>query len=181
MNGPMPPPPESHRLQPDHLPTPFSAAQIRDASPTGRLITVRDEVLGEPPTYRRIEYVATDDEGATQVFTPTDPDGQPIGPGVTRHGTWLDLQRHASQPADRTTCVETSRQLSWGIEPCWLYVVRDEDGETRFWFAQRLPGMPVVVESWVGDRLTEPREVIAKDSVDGGIGPARHTEPVPDP
>ncbi len=72
-------------------------------------------------------------------------------------------------------------QLTWGIEPCWLYVVRDEDEETRFWFAQRLPGMPVVVETWVGDRLTERREVIAKDSVDGGIGPARHTEPVPDP
>lgn len=157
----MPLPPERHRLQPDHLPTPFSADQIRDACPTGHLITIRTQAPGELPTYRRIEYLATDDEGATQVFTPTDSDGQPIGPGVTRRGRWLDLQRHASQPADRTTCEETSRQLPWGTEPCWLYVVRDGDEETRLWFAQRLPGMPVVVETWVGDRLAERREVIA--------------------
>lgn len=163
----MPLPPDNHRLQPDHLPTPFSAHQIRDASPTGRLIRVRTEIPGEPPTYRRIEYIATDDEGATQVFTPTDADGQPIGPGVTREATWLDLQRHASQPADRTTCEEATLRLSWGVEPCWLYVVRDDGEETRFWFAQRLPGMPVVVESWAGDRLTERREVIAKDSPRG--------------
>jgi hypothetical protein len=164
MNGPMPLPPESHRLQPDHLPTPFSAAQIRDASPTGRLIKVRTDVPGQPPTYRQIEYIATDHEGSTQVFTPTDANGQPISPGVTRQSSWLDLQRHASQPADRTTCGEVSRQLTWGIEPCWLYVVRDEGEETRFWFAQRLPGMPVVVETWAGDQLIERREVIATDS-----------------
>jgi hypothetical protein len=160
----MPLPPESHRLQPDHLPTPFSADEIRGASPIGRLITVRTEVPGQPPSHRRIEYIAADEEGATQVFTPTDQDGQPIGPGVTRQGTWLDLQRHASMPADRTTCEETSRQLTWGIEPCWRYVVRDGAEETRYWFAQRLPGMPVVVETWAGDQLTERREVIAKDS-----------------
>ncbi len=159
-------PPDSHRLQPDHLPTPFSAEQIRDASSIGRLIRVCTEEPGEPPTYRQVEYIAVDPDGATQVFTPTDADGQPIGPGVTRHATWLGLQGHASKPADRTTIEETSLQLTWGSEPCWLYVVRDGDGaeETRFWFAQRLPGMPVVVESWAGDRLTERSEVITSGS-----------------
>jgi hypothetical protein len=157
----MPLPPESHRLQPNHLPTPFTGEQIRDASPTGRLIRVRTEAPGEPPTYGQIEYLATDHEGATQVFTPTDPDGQPIGLGVTRQGTWLDLQHHASMPADRTTCEETTRELTWGTELCWLYVTRDGGEETRYWFAQQRPGMPVVVETWAGDRLTERREVIA--------------------
>ncbi len=50
--------------------------------------------------------------------------------------------------------------MAWGMEPCWLYVVREDGEETRYWFAQRHPGMPVVVESWVGDRLMERSEVI---------------------
>jgi hypothetical protein len=163
MNRAMPLPPESHRLRPDHLPTPFSADQIRDACPVGRLIRIRETEPGRDPTFREVRYLAADPEGARQAFTPTDADGQPIGPSVERRSTWLDLQGHASQPADRTTCTETTVELGWGVEPAWLYVVRDEEGgaETRFWFAQRHAGMPVVVESWTGGELVERREVIS--------------------
>jgi hypothetical protein len=160
MNRTMPLPPESHRLWPDHLPTPFSAEQIRDACPVGRLIRIRETTPGREPTFREVRYLAVDSEGASQAFTPTDADGRPIGPPVERRSTWLDLQGHASQPADRTTLTETTVELAWGEEPAWLYV-RDEDGdgETRFWFAQRHAGMPVVVESWAGGELRERREV----------------------
>jgi hypothetical protein len=157
----MPLPPESHRLQPDHLPTPFSADQIRDACQVGRLIRIRMEVPGEPPTYREVRYRAADPHHATQAFTPTDADGQPIGASVVRESTWLDLQGHASQPADHTTLAEETIELSWGSEPCWRYDRTDGAEETRFWFAQRLPGMPVVVETWAGGRLVQRSEVLS--------------------
>lgn len=154
-------PPDSHRLQPDHLPTPFSAAQIRDACRVGRLIRIRTQTPGEAPTYREVRYRAADAQRATQAFTPTDADGQPIGPTVLRESTWLDLQGHASQPAEHTTLEETTLELSWGTEACWRYDRTDGAEETRFWFAQRLPGMPVVVESWVDGRLVERSEVLS--------------------
>jgi len=161
-------PPDSHRLQPDHLPTPFSAAQIRDGCPAGRFIVLREEEPGAATTYRQIRFIQTDADGATQAFTPTDADGMPIGPSVERRSTWLELQGHASQPADRTTCEETTVDMAWGTEPCWRYVVTGPDGETRFWFAQRLPGMPVVVESWEHGRLSGRSEMVASSTAESG-------------
>jgi hypothetical protein len=156
-------PPESHRLRPDHLPTPFSAEQIRIGSQVGRRILMREGGPDEAPTYRRIVMVANDAESATHEYTPTDADGRPIGPSVERRSTWLELQAHASQPAATTSCDETTLELAWGTEPCWRYVVRDDDGETRFWFAKGVAGMPVLTEQWTDGVLTERREMIAND------------------
>jgi hypothetical protein len=156
-------PPESHRLQPDHLPTPFSAEQIRIGSPVGRRILMREGAPNEPPTYRRIVLVANDAEGATHEYTPTDADGLPMGPSVERRSSWLELQAHASQPAATTSCDETTLELAWGTEDCWRYVARDEDGETRLWFAKPVAGMPVLFERWTNGALADRREMIANE------------------
>lgn len=153
-------PPEANRLHPGHLPTPFSADQIRDASRVGRRIRIRTDAAGET-TFREVRYVATDADGATQQFIPTDADGNQAGPPVERRSAWRDLQGHASFAADRTTVEETSHDLAWGTEPCWLFRVSDGEAETRYWFARRLPGMPVIVESWVRGELVERREIIS--------------------
>jgi hypothetical protein len=156
----MPPPPEDHRLRPDHLPTPFSADEIRAASPVGRRIRIRTDA-GAGPTWREIRYLATDADGAVQLFTPTDANGEPIGAGVERRSAWRDLQGHASFPADQATVEEKTLDLAWGTEPCWLYRVSDGETEMRYWFAQRLAGMPVVVETSIDGELTERREMIS--------------------
>ena len=96
-------PPESHRLRPDHLPTPFSADQIRDGCRVGRTIHLREEVPGEETTFRRIVFIEVNRETAVQEFQATDANGQPLGEATRRTSTWLDLQRHASQPADTTS------------------------------------------------------------------------------
>jgi hypothetical protein len=159
-------PPESHRLRPDHLPTPFSATQIRDGSPRGRHIRVRVDHPDQDTTYRQIRLVEADDGGAVHEFQATDADGRPTGDPVKRRSTWIELQGHASQPADQTTLEEADRLLAWGTERCWLYVVRQDDcTEARYWFAQAHPGMPMVVEDWRGDDLLERNEVIS-DEVD---------------
>ena len=147
-------PPEAHRLRPDHLPTPFSAAQIRDGCRAGRLIRLREETPGEDPTFRRIRFTEVDADGAVQEFQATDADGSPIGEPSLRRSTWLDLQQHASQPADATTLEEVALTIPVGTLDCWLYAVRRPEAELRFWFAKELPGMPVQVEEWVDAVLT---------------------------
>lgn len=153
-------PPESHRLRPDHLPTPFSADQIRDASEIGRQVRVRDEVLGESPTFRQITVVAADAAEGTREVVAIDASGELIGPPTLGASTWLELQEHASKPADRTVVTVEDLELTWGTERCWLYVVLDGADETRFWFARSMPGMPVRVEAWTNGVMTERSEVI---------------------
>jgi hypothetical protein len=165
-------PPESHRLRPDHLPTPFSAAQIRAACPAGRTIRIREDAAGELPSYRRIVFVEVDAETSIQELQSTDADGTPLGEASLGRATWLDLQRHASQPADATTVEEVRLALPFGEFDCWLYTVRAPDAELRFWFAKELPGMPVQVEQRVDGSLTARSLMIANETPlgDGGTG-----------
>jgi hypothetical protein len=156
-------PPEAHRLQPDHLPTPFSAEQIRAGCPPGRTIHLREETAGESPTFRRIRFMTTDANGGAQELQATDPEGHPIGEPRTGHSTWLDLQRHASNPVEGTTIEEVALSLPFGDFDCWLYVVHGSDSELRFWFAKELPGMPVQVEDWSGGELVGRTSMISID------------------
>ena len=164
-------PPESHRLRPDHLPTPFSAAQIHEGCPVGRTIRIREESAGEAPTFRRIVFTEVDAETAVQELQATDGDGTSIGEPNPGSSTWLDLQRHASQPADATSVEEVGLKLAFGEFECWLYTVRTPDAELRFWFAKELPGMPVQVEQWVDGALTGRTLMIASDVATAGSGP----------
>jgi hypothetical protein len=174
----MPLPPESHRLQPDHLPTPFSAAQIREGCPAGRTIRLREEVSGQQATYRRIRFTRVDDETAVHEVQVTDEVGMPIGEPTVGDSTWLDLQRHASQPADATSVQEVALALPFGNFDCWLYTVRTPDGDLRFWFARDLPGMPVQVEEWVEGSLAGRTTVIANDQPAGWGSPVDKDESV---
>lgn len=157
-------PPESHRLRPDHLPTPFSAAQIRDGCPVGRTIRLREESGGEVPTFRRIVFTEVNAESSVQELQATDAAGTPLGEASHGRSTWLDLQRHASQPAEATTVDEVRLALPFADLDCWLYTVRTSDGELRFWFAKELPGMPVQIEQWVDGALAARSLMIANET-----------------
>ena len=157
-------PAESHRLRPDHLPTPFSAAQIREGCPAGRTILIREESAGEAPSFRRIVFAEGDEETSVQELQATDANGAPLGEPSSGRASWLDLQRHASQPADATTVAEVRLALPFGEFDCWLYTVRAPATELRFWFAKALPGMPVQIEHWVDGALTGRTVVIANET-----------------
>lgn len=156
-------PPESHRLRPDHLPTPFSASEIRAGCPAGRTIRMREDAPGEAPTFRRIRFTDVDDETAVHEVQATDEAGHPIGDSALGSSKWLQLQEHASQPADVTTVDEVVLELPFGAFDCWLYTVRVSGAERRFWFAKQLPGMPVQVEEWTDGGLAGRSVVIAND------------------
>ena len=171
----MPMPPEAHRLQPDHLPTPFSAEQIRYGCADGRTISIREEAPGQAPTFRRIRFLAADADGGEQELQATDAEGNPIGEPRRGRSTWLELQQHASQPADATTVEEVALDLPFGAFACWLYVVREPGTEVRFWFAKELPGMPVQVEEWT-DGVLAGRMLMIANEMPGSWGRAVEKE-----
>jgi hypothetical protein len=156
-------PPEANRLQPDHLPTPYSAADIRAGCPFGRTIHIQSEAGGEL-TFRRIRFVEIDTDGAVQEFQSTDREGRPIGEPTRRRSSWLDLQRHASQPASATVIDEIDLELPFGTEACWRYTVSTPEGSATFWFAKGRAGMPVQVEELEGGELVS-RSVVVGDQV----------------
>jgi hypothetical protein len=156
-------PPDSNRLRPDHLPTPFSAADIRDGCPLGRTIRVRSEEPAGQPTFRQVRFVEVDADGAVQEFQSTDADGLPLGEPTQHRSTGLELQHHASQPAATTVIDEVDLDLPFGTEACWRYTVTGPDESVTFWFARGRAGMPVQVERQVGGEAVGRSVVIADD------------------
>ena len=157
-------PPDGNRVRPDHLPTPFSAVDIRAGCPVGRTIRVQSEASGGEPTFLRIRFVEVDPDGAVQEFQPTDREGLPVGEPTRRRSSWLDLQLHATQPAAATTIDEVDLELPFGTEPCWRYTVSAGDGTVTYWFAKSRAGMPVQVEERAGGELVG-RSVVFSDEV----------------
>ncbi|WP_324725979.1 hypothetical protein [Actomonas aquatica] len=155
-------PPETHRLQPDHLPTPFSAAQIREASPEGYTTRHVVRVEGQPTTVTVNTFVAAEDGEAVAAFRyyNTNEAGDMLGEAKTGEATWRELQAHASFPAELTTVEEVEVTVPMGTFTCWLYTVTrnipsdvgEKTAVSRFWFAQDLPGPPVkMVQAVDGD------------------------------
>jgi hypothetical protein len=157
-------PPDGNRIRPDHLPTPFSAADIRAGCPVGRTIQLRSEGPGGELSFRRIRFVEVDAAGAVQEFQSIDAGGLPIGEPTRRRSSWLDLQQHASQPASATEIDEVDLALPFGTEACWRYTVGGRDERVTFWFAKGRAGMPVQVEQQVGGELVS-RSVVIADEV----------------
>lgn len=144
-------PDESHRLRPDHHPTPFSAAQIRDASRAGR--ETRSLVVrhGAEPVVRATRFVSGDAEGGDREFWLETPQGERLTEPEREHATWLELQEHASMPVAATTIDEETFEIPAGRFDGWRYTRTDDDGVNVFWFARSAPGMPLRYEQRVGD------------------------------
>ena len=138
-------PPESNRTQPDHAPTPYSAAQIRTACGAGRRNTYRIDAAGEAPYLMATVWLGGGEDSGEAEFSKLEPNGERIaGPGRTEM-EWADLQAHASYPAEYTTIEETSIETAAGTFDVWLYTVTRDGLVERAWFAKDLPGPPVMV------------------------------------
>lgn len=146
-------PPESHRLQPDHHPTPFSAAQIRDGFVIGREVRSLIARAGaEPYVHVRKDLSVSDDAGTYQVWTET-PAGDRISEPEEGSSTFLELQKHASMPVAATTIEPVEIEVPMGRFDGLRYTRAEGDKVDTFWFALGRPGAPVRIESRVGDEL----------------------------
>ncbi len=147
-------PDETHRLQPDHAPTPFSAEEIRAGCQPQRTIRLRVEPADAEPFIRVNRFLEADAEGALQEARRFSLSGTPLEPASVQRVTWIGFQEHASFPEEATTIETGTVDLPGGSYPCWHYLVREGDTERSFWFAKSLPGMPVRMEEREGGALT---------------------------
>jgi hypothetical protein len=138
---------DPHVLAPGMAPTPFTAAEIRSGCPAGRTITLLVEPATGPAWQRVNRFVDTDEVGATLQRWRVGPDGEPEGAVEASRTTWLQLQGHASYPADSVTITQDAVDLPMGTFDALRYTVEDEDGVGILWFAAAFPGMPVRYES----------------------------------
>lgn len=138
-------PSDPHVIGPGLLPTPFTAAEIRDATGTGKTIRLRVE-LPDGSAFERVNrFRETDAEGATLDRW----NGESPGDVASGRVTWAELQSHAAFPADRTTLSTETIELPIGRVECLRYDTKDApDADTEtFWFSTAHPGMPVRFDS----------------------------------
>ena len=90
--------------------------------------------------------------GVYEVWTEST-DGVPLTEPEQGRSTWLELQGHASMPADATTIDPVEIDLPIGRYQGVRYTRVTGDVVDTFWFALSLPGAPVRIESRVGDEV----------------------------
>lgn len=147
-------PPDANKMLPDHAPTPYSAAEIREACPAGRVIKFRIEEPGKPVMFSVLTFGQGDKENAMYEAGGLDENGKPLGEKKKASTPWKELQSHASFPAADTTIERAEKQVGATTYDCWHYVVKSEDGKevTDYWFAVKLPGPPILLETRVNGK-----------------------------
>lgn len=130
----------------ERAPTPYTAAQIRAASPAGRRIVFRVQEPGKPDVKRVIEFVRSDESGADLRITSTDPEGNVLHKSESR-STWEELRSHAEFPKANVEIKHRTISIPLGTVSCVVYKVTEGEGPTAevvtYYFAENMPGPPV--------------------------------------
>ncbi len=134
---------DPRQLRVGDLPTPFSASEIRLASPDGHTVETVTEELGVVVARHRTSFLDGDDESVTMRHVALDAAGDEMGEASVGRASWSDLQAHASFPADSTLRTTGSIETPLGELQCQRYEVHRGDDTMVFWFAVDHPGMPV--------------------------------------
>ena len=151
---------DPHVLGPDQAPTPFTADEIRDACPSGRVGVLRVTEADGTTSHRAYRFLEAGPEGVRFGGSPSDPQGEPLGPLRDRVCTWLELQGHASYPAAATRIEEDEVDVPAGLLDCLRYTVEDGGEVSTMWFARSIPGPPVKVVETVDGRVTQTTELV---------------------
>jgi hypothetical protein len=145
--------PDPHLLHPDHLPTPFTADEIRAGCQPGRTLRSLVVEANAAPKVRVSGFVSADADGAEQDSWEETPEGTRLSEPQRRRSTWLDFQQHASFPAATTERAEEEIEIPAGRFDCLRYTTHDGGAVRTFWFARSLPGMPLRFEERIGDEV----------------------------
>ena len=84
-----------------------------------------------------------------------------MGPAEASRSTWLELQGHASFPADRTDIKPETIDIPLGVLDCLRYTVSDGSKVDTLWFAREAPGMPVKYIRHEAGRMVSSVKMIA--------------------
>lgn len=138
-------PPERHRLDASHHPTPFSAEEIRAACAPGRRNVFRVAAAGAEPYLDTWTFDGGDATRGTMSHLRTGLDGMPRSELEQSEATWGELQAHASYPVATTGLTVSAVSVGAGTFEGWRYETVEGDTVTRAWFARTLPGPPVLI------------------------------------
>ncbi|MBX2799320.1 MAG: nuclear transport factor 2 family protein [Myxococcales bacterium] len=139
------------------LPTPFTAAQIRQAMPVG--LATRWRQIGEAGESQVTwKVVEADEEGMTQEHLTEGSDAAP-----RTSASWVQLRDHARFPAAHTEVVDEVVDTALGPLPCRRYTVTRDDEVTTFWFSPSHPGPPLRYTSTKGDTVTLVHELVSRE------------------
>lgn len=130
---------DPHILGPGLLPTPFTAAEIRDATGRGKTISIRIDLPDGTATGRFNRFSETDAEGATLERWSREDRSDLSADRVS----WLELQRHAAFDEATTEVGRETLVLPLGTLDCLRY----DTADGVFWFSPSHPGMPVQYEA----------------------------------
>ncbi len=139
--------------KPVMAPTPFSAEEIRSASPEGRSWTFRrigpDGAIG----YAQTTFLEVDAMEARYRTEQRNASGDPIGDATVSTSTWEGFRQDAEFPAAVTTVEAETLDTDLGRFDVRVYRVSPDaaSGPTRvFYFAAALPGPPIRVTVTMG-------------------------------
>ena len=96
-------------------------------------------------SYSRTEVLEWSEEAFRMSERAVSADGELIDDQVSFYsGTWAELRDHAKFPVSTTTRERAERDTPLGRLKGWLYSLSGEGGESEFFFADGLPGPPVI-------------------------------------
>jgi hypothetical protein len=128
---------------PETAPHPFTAEEIREGSPPGRVLRHRIVAPGKPTVVQEFRVLKADDDWCVREGRVFSEEGEALGEPKESRAAWLELQAHATFPADHTSIEDVKLELPAGTFDCMLYTVLDGKTVREYWFARELPGMPV--------------------------------------
>ena len=145
-----------------HLPTPYTAEDIRDAWVVGLTVDTRLETAkGE--SFSRTVVTQWTEEQAHMTDQPLDAGRQPSGDAASFQLTWVDLQNHARFPTEMATRKRVTWPTPLGSLEGWLYTVRHgDDDHAEFFFADDYPGPPVVYLRRTDGEVVMRAEIVAR-------------------
>lgn len=127
-------------------PLPYTAAQIRDAHPSGTVVKYGISRKGAADVVQIMTFDASDADGTTVTTSTHRPDGTRIGNAASHRSTWAQLRDHASFAAKDTVIGASRCEVPAGTFDCAKYDVTLPDGTVqRFHFAKKKPGPPVLL------------------------------------
>lgn len=135
--------------------SPFTAEQIRDATPVGRAYRFAMR-QGEQEAQVTVRFVEVTPDQATIERTIVAASGKVLEQ-ASETSTWQQIVGHAAYPADSTEITDATVEVPAGTFDAMLYTVTGEqDGKpvvSRMYFAKALPGAPVKTEITVGEQV----------------------------
>ena len=144
-------------------PPPFTAEQIRDATPSGRSYRYAIQENGAPATVE-IVFTEVGPEDAVMERRTLDASGAVVD-SATERATWAELVGHASYPSEVTEISDATITTPAGTYDCLLYKVTNvQQGQTlvsNVYFARALPGAPVKMDVTLDGQPVFAMELVA--------------------